>query len=116
MRVGREFHIDSSHVLPGHPKCGVMHGHTYRIEVLVEGPDDAAMVLDFDELREVVDAFLEHLDHHHLNEVLDMPTVENLARYIHAGLSKKLAGVAAIRIWEGMGKYALFDPGAAQLR
>src|SRR4051812_20383217 len=110
MRVGRSFHVDSSHVLPGHPKCGVMHGHTYRFDVVVEGPDEDAMVIDFDELRSKADAFLDGFDHVHLNEVLAMPTVENLARHVYAGLKRELPGLALIRVWEGDGKYAEYEP------
>ena len=110
MRVGRSFHVDSSHVLPGHPKCGVMHGHTYRFDIVVEGPDEDAMVIDFDEMRTACDAFLEQLDHVHLNELLPMPTVENLARFVFAGLSKPLPGLALVRVWEGDGKYAEYEP------
>ena len=110
MRVGRSFHVDSSHVLPGHPKCGVMHGHTYRFDIVVEGPDDQAMVMDFDDIRTKVDAFLETLDHVHLNEVLPMPTVENLARHVHAGLLPGIPGLALVRVWEGEGKYAEYEP------
>lgn len=107
MRVGRQFHIDSSHVLPGHPKCGVMHGHTYRIEVVLEGREgDTGMVMDFSEIREKVGSFLEHLDHAHLNEFLEIPTVENLARYVLRGLRESIPQVALIRVWEGHGKYA----------
>ena len=110
MKVAREFHIDSSHVLPGHPKCGVLHGHTYRIDVVLEGDDSKSMVMDFDEIRTKVDAFIEHLDHRHLNDVLEMPTVENLARYLHEGLKAQVPELAAIRVWEGLGKYAEYEP------
>jgi 6-pyruvoyltetrahydropterin/6-carboxytetrahydropterin synthase len=113
MRVGRIFHIDSSHVLPGHPKCGVMHGHTYRFDIVLSGPEDAAgMVMDFGEMRDRVEAFLAHLDHAHLNEVLPVPTVENIARYVFAGLSKEIPQLSLVRVWEGDGKYAEYEPGA----
>jgi 6-pyruvoyltetrahydropterin/6-carboxytetrahydropterin synthase len=109
MRVGRHFHIDSSHILTGHPKCGVMHGHTYRIEVVLEGAEnDSGMLVDFSEIRQKTEAFLDHLDHVHLNEVIEMPTVENLARYIHGGLREDLPQLAIIKVWEGAGKYAEF--------
>ena len=40
-------HFDSMHLLPGHPKCGVPHGHTYKLEVVAEGPVVNGMVIDF---------------------------------------------------------------------
>ncbi len=110
MRVGRSFHVDSSHVLPGHPKCGVMHGHTYRFDIVVEGPDDAEMVVDFDEIKAAAHAVLAPLDHVHLNDILPMPTVENLARLVHARLAERLPGLALVRAWEGEGKFAEFEP------
>ena len=106
MRVGRQFHFDSSHVLPGHPKCGVLHGHTYRVEVVVEGEDTADMVIDFDELRARVGETLAELDHAHLNEIVPMPTVENLARWLRDRLQPNLPQLALLRVWEGDGKWA----------
>jgi len=106
MRVGRQFHFDSSHVLPGHPKCGVLHGHTYRVEVVVEGDEAEDMVLDFDELRRHVRRVIDELDHAHLNELLPMPTVENLARWMRDRLVADLPQLAALKVWEGDGKWA----------
>lgn len=110
MRLGREFHIDSSHQLDGHPKCGRLHGHTYRIEVVLEGDEDErGMVLDFADFRKEVDAFLEHLDHAHLNEFIEVPTVENLARYVLRGLRGTLPQVVQVRVWEGLRKFAEYS-------
>ena len=107
MRVGRHFYIDSSHVLEGHPKCGVLHGHTYRVDVVLEGvEDDRGMVMDFADIRRTVEAFLEHVDHVHLNDVLEVPTVENLARHVLDGLRGELPALVQVRVWEGHGKYA----------
>ena len=37
MRLGITEYIDCAHFLPGHPKCGQVHGHTYRVDVTSEG-------------------------------------------------------------------------------
>ena len=37
MRLGITEYIDCAHFLPGHPKCGQVHGHTYKVEVVIEG-------------------------------------------------------------------------------
>jgi len=42
MKVGCIGYFDSMHLLPGHPKCGVPHGHTWKVEVIAEGPSSAA--------------------------------------------------------------------------
>jgi 6-pyruvoyltetrahydropterin/6-carboxytetrahydropterin synthase len=110
VRLGREFHIDSSHQLEGHPKCGRLHGHTYRIEVMLEGEEDErGMVMDFADFRREAEAFLDHLDHAHLNEFVEQPTVENLARYILQGLRRTVPQVVQVRVWEGLRKFAEYS-------
>ena len=37
MKLGITEFIDCAHFLPGHPKCGQVHGHTYKVEVIIEG-------------------------------------------------------------------------------
>ena len=44
MRLGITEFIDCAHHLPGHAKCGQLHGHTYKVEVVIEGSGNA----DFD--------------------------------------------------------------------
>ena len=51
MKLGVIEYIDSAHYLPGHEKCGVLHGHTYRIEVVIEGEKQSGMLIDFSELK-----------------------------------------------------------------
>lgn len=67
MRVSRAFRFDAAHRILGHPgKCGWLHGHTYRLGVIVESVrlDLLDMVIDFDRLEAIVrDAVLERWDH-----------------------------------------------------
>ncbi len=51
MRLGIAEFIDCAHFLPGHPKCGQLHGHTYKVEVTIEGEQTGGMVIDFNELK-----------------------------------------------------------------
>ena len=37
MILGVSETFDSAHFLPNHPKCGRIHGHTYKVEIEVEG-------------------------------------------------------------------------------
>ena len=82
MRLGITDYIDCAHTLPGHPKCGQLHGHTYRVEVEVEGPAEGGMVLDFADLKAQVRSVLGRYDHRHWNDFLEYPTVENICRRI----------------------------------
>ena len=89
MEVFREFTFEAAHRLPNVPaghKCARLHGHSFRVEVHVEGDVDpeTGMVIDFADLKAAFAPLHERLDHHYLNEVdgLENPTSENLARWI----------------------------------
>lgn len=54
----------ASHVVPHHPKCGKLHGHTYAINCELEGTvPDNGMVLDFGIVKDELRALSEALDH-----------------------------------------------------
>lgn len=54
----------ASHFLAGHPTCGRLHGHNYRVEIVCEGePDDRGMVADFHDIRAAAAAVLDEVDH-----------------------------------------------------
>jgi len=58
-----EFH--AAHVIVGHERCGRVHGHTYKLRVHVNFPQD--VWLDFSDLKKVVDETLEYeYDHRFL--------------------------------------------------
>ena len=106
MRLGLTETIDCAHMLPGHPKCGQLHGHTYTVEVEVEGEASGGMVLDFADLRAQTREVLGPYDHRHWNDVLEYPTVENICQLLATGLARKLAFPFTIRVYEGQGKWA----------
>ena len=92
-------------------KCENVHGHNYRAEVTLRGAELNAigLLVDFVELKRVVHAVLDRMDHQWLNDfppfdVLN-PSAENMAKYIYdevsAGLmAKEGIRVAAVRLWE----------------
>lgn len=103
MKVGRTFHFDAAHHLPNYKgKCENPHGHTYRLDVVVEGEQkEDELVLDFAELKKIVnEVALNKLDHKDLNEVLDNPCAENIAKWIFDELKKKM-NVVSVKLWEG---------------
>lgn len=97
MDIFREFRFEAAHLLPRLPeghKCRRLHGHSYRVEVHIDGPVDAqtGMVLDFAELDAAFEPLRQRLDHYYLNDVegLDNPTSENLAAWIWQRLTGTL--------------------------
>lgn len=88
VRIAKEFDFDAAHFLTGVPvghKCARMHGHTYRVQFVLEGePDTRGMVCDYAEIAIVWDSIHTLLDHRVLNEVkgLENPTTEILTPWI----------------------------------
>jgi 6-pyruvoyltetrahydropterin/6-carboxytetrahydropterin synthase len=106
MRLGITEYIDCAHFLPGHPKCGQVHGHTYRVDVAIEGEHNQGMVIDFNELKGKTREVLARYDHRHWNDVLDFPSVENICELLSRDLRAAIAFPMVVRVWEGNGKWA----------
>lgn len=90
MFITKCFTFDAAHALTRYyGKCENLHGHTYRLEVTVEGPvRDNGMVVDFLLLKRVVKRqVLDQLDHQNLNDHFDNPSAENIAVWIWERLS-----------------------------
>ena len=89
VELSRTFEFSAAHSLPrtsdGH-KCKQMHGHNYRVEIAVHGEVDpeTGWLIDFGDLKRVVEPVIERLDHVCLNEIpgLENPTSENLSKWI----------------------------------
>ncbi len=106
MKLGITDYIDSAHYLPGHETCGIVHGHTYKTEVVIEGEKkDTGMVMDFYEIKKVIKEVLKEYDHVLLNNILEFPSVENLCEHVHTKLSSRLDYPLSVKMWEGEGKW-----------
>jgi 6-pyruvoyltetrahydropterin/6-carboxytetrahydropterin synthase len=79
--IGKIYTFSAAHHLPGHPKCGKVHGHTYSLTVEIEGGmNDLGVILDFSILNKVMDDILKPLDHNDLNTVFEITTCEHMAK------------------------------------
>jgi len=106
MKLGIVEYIDCAHLLPGHAKCGQLHGHTYKVEVIIEGKKEGGMIIDFAELKKAVRDVILQYDHRHLNDFLDYPSVENICELFSTRLKERLKFPFTLRVWEGEGKWA----------
>jgi len=56
--------FSSAHLIAGHIKCECLHGHNWRVSVMVEGETgEDGMVMDFLELKRMVAEECSKLDH-----------------------------------------------------
>jgi 6-pyruvoyltetrahydropterin/6-carboxytetrahydropterin synthase len=107
MRITQAFTFEAAHRLPYVPRthrCFRMHGHSYRVELVLEGPVDPAtgFVADFFDVEAAFGPLLARLDHHCLNEVegLENPTAEHIALWIWTRARPTLPLLACVRVFE----------------
>lgn len=107
MEVYKEFQMECAHLLPKVPpghKCGRLHGHSYRIQIYVQGTvtEETGWIVDFAEIKRAFQPLYDQLDHWYLNEVkgLENPTSENLARWIWKRLKPALPILSKIIVSE----------------
>ncbi|XOV72023.1 MAG: 6-carboxytetrahydropterin synthase QueD [Verrucomicrobiota bacterium] len=107
MELRKTFQFEAAHLLPGLPethKCRRLHGHSFQVEVVVEGPVDPAFgwVMDYADISKAFRPLWEQLDHYYLNEIegLENPTSENVAIWIWKRLKPELPMLKAIEVAE----------------
>ena len=74
MEIYKTFTIEAAHRLPNLPaqhKCSRLHGHSFTIELHLDGDIDNTngWVMDFADISKTFQPVFEQLDHQYLNEV-----------------------------------------------
>ena len=102
-------------------KCENVHGHNYKVQVTLCGEtlDHAGMLADFVELKRLLRAISEPLDHVFINDIEPFielnPTAENMAWYFCTKLQEGLkvgvpVGVKEVKVWETDIQCATYRP------
>lgn len=67
MKITKEITFDSAHMLSNYNgKCNNLHGHTYKLQIEVEGNINpkTCMLIDFNELKEIINNnIMQKFDH-----------------------------------------------------
>jgi 6-pyruvoyltetrahydropterin/6-carboxytetrahydropterin synthase len=109
MKIVKKFSFSSAHFLPNYVgKCKQMHGHTYYLEVSMDGKvdPDTGMIIDFAQLEHIVKSkALDYIDHKTLNDIIDNPTAENTIVWIRNKLIPHLGESILLRLWENPESY-----------
>lgn len=89
LELRKTFQFEAAHLLPHLPtdhKCRRLHGHSFQVEVVVEGENDPQLgwVMDYADISSAFKPLWKQLDHYYLNEIegLENPTSENVALWI----------------------------------
>ncbi|HZK42720.1 MAG TPA: 6-carboxytetrahydropterin synthase QueD [Syntrophomonadaceae bacterium] len=96
--------------------CSRVHGHTWKIELVVAGKDldDIGMHIDFRYLKSVLSQIIDVYDHTYLNEIEPFneinPTAENVAKEIYQKATELLVDykVQMVKVWESSSAYVTY--------
>lgn len=117
--VSKEFTFDSAHHLHCYEgKCKSLHGHTYKLQVVMSGRVDyRGITIDFADIKRITkEVVIDRLDHQYLNEVLPPmnTTAENMVVWMYEEIKKRLQEeglypdieLEEVRLWETPTSYA----------
>lgn len=131
MKIAKEFRWEMGHRLPDHfDKCKNIHGHSYKLILEIEGDIDATgMVMDYYDVKKMINPIIEKLDHAFMVYKKDSETIaflkkiqskmvvvdfqstaENICSYFLNEIKKinlpKNIRKASVRIYETIDDYA----------
>jgi 6-pyruvoyltetrahydropterin/6-carboxytetrahydropterin synthase len=116
MKITQAFSFEAAHRLPAVPpthRCYNVHGHTYRVELRLQGPVDVktGFVVDFFAVETAFAPLLKQLDHRYLNDVdgLANPTAENIAVWIWERAKASLPQLASVLVYENANCWAEYE-------
>lgn len=120
--ISRSFRLEAARRLPRLPEshpCSRLHGHSFHVEVVLEGPIDPVLgwLVDYDEIAAAWAPIAQALDHRLLNEIegLENPTSELLAAWIFARLATTLPALSAVTVMETPETRATYRPANQQV-
>lgn len=102
-------------------KCENVHGHNYRVRITIEGDrlDSTGLLVDFLDLKGLIDGVVGYLDHQFINDLPPFdelnPSAENIAKYFYDRVSGGLKNdvpvrVSEVKIWETDTSSAVYRP------
>jgi 6-pyruvoyltetrahydropterin/6-carboxytetrahydropterin synthase len=87
-------------------KCENVHGHNFKVRVVMEGErlDETGLLVDFLDVKAAMQTIIDRLDHVFLNDVppfdVKNPSAENIAEYFFTEMAKSLKSGGDVRMQE----------------
>lgn len=120
--IFKDFTFAAAHAIRGHTRgCQNLHGHNYRVRVHLRSAelDALGMVLDFADLKAMMQEILGPFDHQVINDIPPFDrrntTAELISQYVFEEVAKRLEGQERVRIvraevWETETSCAIYEP------
>ena len=115
MELRKSFQFEAAHLLPRLPKthkCRRLHGHSFKVDIVVAGECDPKLgwLMDYADITRAFKPLWEKLDHRYLNDIpgLQNPTSEVIAAWIWQRLQPKLPLLTEVVVAETCTARAVF--------
>ena len=97
VQLVKEFLIEAAHRnTAGAGRAGRLHGHSFQIEVIVEGEVDPRLgwLIDYGDIKEAFGPLHNQLDHRYLNEIegMNSASLSDIAAWIQERLAPTITG------------------------
>ena len=107
IELRKTFQFEAAHSLPRLPKthkCRRLHGHSFKVDIVVAGECDAKLgwLMDFADITAAFKPIWEKIAHNCLNQVpgLENPTSEEIAVWIWNKLKPRLPLLTEVAVAE----------------
>jgi 6-pyruvoyltetrahydropterin/6-carboxytetrahydropterin synthase len=123
--IFKDFTFSAAHAIRGHTRgCENLHGHNYRVRVhlAAERLDELGMVLDFADVKAMMQEILGPFDHRVINDIPPFDerntTAELVSLYVYEEVERRLAGrrgdagrvgVTRVEVWENDTACAIYQ-------
>jgi len=111
--VTKRFEFDYAHKLPNYDgNCANLHGHRGVAEFTFKSAPPSlkkeGMVIDFKDVKQIIDPIIKKLDHAYLNDIIENPTAENICFWLFEQIEKTdlYFHLVKIRVYETPGSWA----------
>jgi 6-pyruvoyltetrahydropterin/6-carboxytetrahydropterin synthase len=120
--IFKDFSFSAAHAIRGHTRgCQNLHGHNYRVRVHLQAErlDALGMVLDFADLKAIMEEVVGPFDHRVINDIPPFDerntTAELLSSYVYEEVASRLPDrgrvrVSRVEVWENDTACAIFEP------
>lgn len=122
--IFKDFTFSAAHAIRGHTRgCENLHGHNYRVRVhlAAERLDELGMVLDFADVKAMMQEILGPFDHRVINDIPPFnernTTAELVSLYVYHEVERSLGRlgdaprvrVARVEVWENDTACAIYE-------
>ena len=98
----KEFTFEAAHRVPGYSD---IHGHSFTVELFLHGKADETYgwATSLTDVEQPIHAVQHSLDHRFLNDIegLEVPSLENIARWIWQRLDNQVPGLDRVVVRRG---------------